>query len=130
MPETTPVSVLTGPIDGAALELWLAAPEQARTAVLVNRDGGPVVDHPRVATFADSVRHLMGGCLCCGPPGALTRALRAMLPRARLGEIDRVVVVAGDVARVVAALAGDPVVAAVYRPAGTVDALTFSGLVV
>jgi hypothetical protein len=53
-----------------------------------------------------------------------------MLPRARLGEIDRVVVVAGDARRVLAALAGDPVVAAVYRPAGTVDALTFSGLVV
>lgn len=130
MPETTPVLVLTGPIDRTALSHWLAAPAQARTAVLVNRDGGRVLDHPRVATFTDSVRHPMGGCLCCAPPGALTRALRTMLPRARLGEIDRVVVVAGDARRVLAALAGDPVVAAVYRPAGTVDALTFSGLVV
>ena len=100
---------------------WLGADEQARTVVLVSQALGPAVDHPRVATFADTTRHAIVGCACCAPSGDLTRALRAMLPRARRGEIDRVVVVAGDAARVVGALARDPLVAAVYRPGGTIS---------
>ena len=106
MPETTPVSVLVGPVDRSALLQWLGAAGQARTAVLVSKAMGPAVDHPRVATFVDAARHAIVGCACCAPSGDLTRALRAMLPRARRGEIDRVVVVAADAARVVGALAG------------------------
>ena len=122
MPETTGVAVLTAAVDSVALLRWLNRPEQARTVVLASKTAFAEPDHPRVATFADDARHKMGGCVCCGPPGDLTRMLRAMLPRARRGEIDRVVILTGgatDSARILAALNGDPVVAAVYRADGT-----------
>lgn len=123
MPETTPVAVI-GTVPGhEALARWLRLPEQARTAVLLNEAAAPAVVHPMVATFADSPRHPFGGCLCCARPGGLTGALRALLPRARRGEIDRVVVVAADRSRVLTALASDPVVAAVYRPGAAIEAV-------
>jgi G3E family GTPase len=112
MPETTPVYVVTQPVDARALERFLSEP---RTALLLHADSGIAVDHPMVTRLTGAVRHPLGGCACCGPSDEMTRALRAILPRARRGEVDRVVVVAVARDRVLAALRNDPVVAAVYR---------------
>ena len=56
------------------------------------------------------------GCACCAPNGGLTRDLRALLARARRGDIDRVVIeTVGDPAHIEAALRGDPALDAVFR---------------
>lgn len=91
MAETTPITVVTGG----------CAPEGA---------GAVVLTHPTIGNTA--------ACRCCGPRDDLVRILRGLLPRARRGEISRVIVeTAGDVdpAAIREALMSDVAVASVYR---------------
>lgn len=121
MAEVTPVTVLTG-FPGAGkttlLNHLLRQPALARTAVLVSQSGETGIDRRLVRVIDDGVVPLNTGCLCCTVRGGLTRGLREMLPKARLGEIARVIVAAsGDAepAPILTALMIDPAVASAYR---------------
>lgn len=129
MPDTTPVTVLTGFLGAGKTTLLnhlLRQPELARTAVLVNEFGEIGMDHLLVEKIDDSTVLLNAGCLCCTVRGDLIRVLREMLPRARRGEIARIMIETtglADPAPVVATLMGDPVVASVYRLDGIVTVI-------
>jgi len=126
MTDTTPVTVLTGFLGAGKTTLLnhlLRQPEFAGTAVLVNEFGEIGLDHLLVETIDDNTVLLNAGCLCCSVRGDLTRVLREMLPRARRGEIARIVIETtglADPAPVLATLMGDPVTGSVYRMDGVV----------
>lgn len=129
MPETTPVTVLTGFLGAGKTTLLnhlLRQPELARTVVLVNEFGEIGLDHLLVEKLDDSTILLNAGCLCCSVRGDLVRVLREMLPRARRGEISRIIIETtglADPAPVLATLMGDPVLASVYRLDGIVTVI-------
>ncbi|MEI7711215.1 MAG: GTP-binding protein [Rhodospirillales bacterium] len=129
MAETTPVTVLTGFLGAGKTTLLnhlLRQPELARTAVLVNEFGEIGLDHLLVEKIDDTTVLLNAGCLCCTVRGDLTRVLREMLPRARRGEIARIMIETtglADPAPVLATLTTDPVLASVYRLDGIVAAI-------
>jgi G3E family GTPase len=129
MPDTTPVTVLTGFFGAGKTTLLnnlLRQPEFARTAVLVNEFGEIGLDHLLVEKIDDNTILLNAGCLCCTVRGDLSRVLREMLPRARRGDIDRIVIETtglADPVPVLATLISDPVVASVYRLDGIVTAI-------
>jgi G3E family GTPase len=104
----------------------LRQPELANTLVLVNEFGEIGLDHLLVEKIDDNTVLLNAGCLCCTVRGDLSRVLREMLPRARRGEIARVVIETtglADPAPVLATLLSDPVVGAVYRLDGVVTVI-------
>ena len=73
--------------------------------------------------LGDTTVLLNAGCLCCTVRGDLARVLREMLPRARRGEIGRVVIETtglADPVPILATLISDPVAASVYRLDGIV----------
>ena len=129
MPDTTPVTVLTGYLGAGKTTLLnhlLRQPELARTAVLVNEFGEIGLDHLLVEKLDDTTVLLNAGCLCCTVRGDLVRVLREMLPRSRRGEISRIVIETtglADPAPVLATLMSDPVVASVYRLDGIVTVI-------
>lgn len=129
MTVTTPVTVLTGFLGAGKTTLLnhlLRQPELAGTAVLVNEFGEIGLDHLLVEKIDDSTVLLNAGCLCCSVRGDLTRVLREMLPRARRGEISRIVIETtglADPAPVLATLMSDPVTASVYRLDGVVTVI-------
>ncbi len=129
MPDTTPVTVLTGFLGAGKTTLLnhlLRQPELARTAVLVNEFGEIGLDHLLVEKIDDNTILLNAGCLCCTVRGDLSRVLREMLPRARRGEIARIMIETtglADPAPVLATLMSDPVVASVYRLDGIVTVI-------
>jgi G3E family GTPase len=129
MADTTPVTVLTGFLGAGKTTLLnhlLRQPELARTAVLVNEFGEIGLDHLLVEKIDDSTVLLNAGCLCCTVRGDLTRVLREMLPRARRGDIARIVIETtglADPAPVLATLMTDPVIASVYCLDGIVTAI-------
>jgi G3E family GTPase len=126
MAETTPVTVLTGFLGAGKTTLLnhlLRQPELRHTAVLVNEFGEIGLDHLLVEKLDDTTVLLNAGCLCCTVRGDLVRVLREMLPRARRGEISRIVIETtglADPVPILATLMTDPVVAAVYRLDGIV----------
>jgi G3E family GTPase len=126
MAETTPVTVLTGFLGAGkttVLNHLLRQPELARTAVLVNEFGEIGLDHLLVEKLDDSTVLLNAGCLCCTIRGDLARVLREMLPRARRGDIARIVIETtglADPVPILATLMTDPVVASAYRLDGIV----------
>jgi len=126
MAETTPITVLTGFLGAGKttlLNYLLRQPEFARTAVLVNEFGEVGLDHLLVEKLDENTVLLNAGCLCCTVRGDLVRALREMLPRARRGEITRIVIETtglADPAPILATLMTDPVAASVYRLDGVV----------
>lgn len=127
--DTTPVTILTGFLGAGKTTLLnhlLRQPECARTAVLVNEFGEIGVDHLLVEKIDDNTILLNAGCLCCTVRGDLSRVLREMLPRARRGDIARVIIETtglADPAPVLATLMSDPVIASVYRLDGIVTAI-------
>ena len=129
MPDTTPVTVLTGFLGAGKTTLLnhlLRQPELARTAVLVNEFGEIGLDHLLVEKIDDNTILLNAGCLCCTVRGDLSRVLREMLPRARRGEIARIAIETtglADPAPVLATLMTDPALAAVYRLDGIVTVI-------
>jgi G3E family GTPase len=126
MAETTPVTVLTGFLGAGKTTLLnhlLGQPELARTAVLVNEFGEIGLDHLLVEKLDDSTVLLNAGCLCCTVRGDLARVLREMLPRARRGDISRIVIETtglADPVPILATLMTDPVAASAYRLDGIV----------
>ena len=129
MTEGTPVTVLTGFLGAGKTTLLnglLRRPELAGTAVLVNEFGEIGLDHLLVEKLDDNTILLNAGCLCCTVRGDLARVLREMLPRARRGEIRRIVIDTtglADPAPILATLMADPVVGAVYRLDGVVTVI-------
>ncbi|HQT77766.1 MAG: GTP-binding protein [Rhodospirillales bacterium 20-64-7] len=129
MAEFTPVTVLTGFLGAGKTTLLnhlLRQPALAHTAVLVNEFGEIGIDHLLVRKLDDSTVLLNAGCLCCTVRGDLTRALREMLPRARRGEIGRIVIETtglADPVPILGTLMGDPVVASAYRLDGVVTVI-------
>jgi G3E family GTPase len=129
MTETTPVTVLTGFLGAGKTTLLnhlLRRPELARTAVLVNEFGEIGLDHLLVEKLDDNTVLLNAGCLCCSVRGDLTLVLREMLPRARRGEISRIMIETtglADPAPILATLLADPVVGSVYRLDGVVTVI-------
>jgi G3E family GTPase len=126
MAETTPLTVLTGFLGAGKTTLLnhlLRQPALAGTAVLVNEFGEIGLDHLLVQKLDDSTVLLNAGCLCCTVRGDLARVLREMLPRARRGEISRIVIETtglADPVPILATLMTDPVAASVYRLDGIV----------
>jgi len=101
----------------------MTAPADPRIPVFT---GDPALAGPDDAVVRESGGEAPwhgAGCACCAPRPALARALaRLFLARAR-GEapLFRRVIVAGEAAAVVAAIAADPVSAARFRYAGRLD---------
>lgn len=126
MAETTPVTVLTGFLGAGKTTLLnhlLRQPELAGTAVLVNEFGEIGLDHLLVEKLDDNTVLLNAGCLCCTVRGDLARVLREMLPRARRGDISRIVIETtglADPVPILATLMTDPVAASAYRLDGIV----------
>jgi G3E family GTPase len=126
MAETTPITVLTGFLGTGKTTLLnhlLRQPELARTAVLINEFGEIGLDHLLVEKLDDTTVLLNAGCLCCTVRGDLARVLREMLPRARRGEISRIIIETtglADPVPILATLMTDPVAAAAYRLDGIV----------
>ena len=94
-----PVTLLTGFLGSGKTTLLariLAAPNMARTAVLINEFGEIGLDHLLVRAVNGSAVVLQNGCICCALQGDLQRALRELVDARRAGgdfpEIDRVVV--------------------------------------
>jgi G3E family GTPase len=126
MAEVTPVTVVTGFLGAGKTTLLnhlLRQPALAGTAVLVNEFGEIGLDHLLVEKLDETTVLLNAGCLCCSVRGDLVRVLREMLPRARRGEIGRVVIETtglADPAPILATLMGDPVASSAYRLDGVV----------
>lgn len=126
MPETTPITVLTGFLGAGKTTLLnhlLKQPALAGTAVLVNEFGEIGIDHLLVRKLDADTVLLNAGCLCCSVRGDLVRALRDLLPRARREEIRRVVIETtglADPVPILATLLTDPVAASAYRLDGVV----------
>lgn len=129
MPDLTPVTVLTGFLGAGKTTLLnrlLRRPELANSLVLVNEFGEIGVDHLLVRKLDETTVLLNAGCLCCTVRGDLSRVLREWLPRARRGEIARVVVETtglADPIPILGALAGDSVVASAYRLDGVITVI-------
>ena len=94
----TPVTVVTGAAGADWIREAIERGEWKHAALLKGHMGAPIA-----------------GCACCAVTGDLHRALRALLPRARRGDIDHVVIEAEGTAASSVALMNDPVLAAVYR---------------
>lgn len=75
------------------LARWVAEPEFANTAVLMNEPGDAPVDAHLVAGLAASTRTLAGGCACCTARRDLPAALDALAAGGRAAlRFERVVV--------------------------------------
>jgi len=129
MAETTPVTVLTGFLGAGKttmLNHLLRQPELAGTAVLVNEFGEIGLDHLLVEKLDDTTILLNAGCLCCTVRGDLARVLREMLPRARQGEISRIIIETTGLANpvpILTTLMTDAVAASAYRLDGIVTVI-------
>ncbi|HVY16044.1 MAG TPA: GTP-binding protein [Rhodopila sp.] len=117
----------------AWIERTVALPDrpEPRTPVLVAAGVGPIAEPGTVVLTGGPSGWVadqpvsQGGCACCVPQGGLQRGLRALLPRARRGEVARVVVETAADADPLAALVtllGDPALMAVFRLAGVAAA--------
>jgi G3E family GTPase len=126
MADATPVTVLTGFLGAGKttlLNYLLRQPELADAAVLVNEFGEIGIDHLLVEKLDEDTVLLNAGCLCCTVRGDLSRVLRNLLPRARRGEVRRVVIETtglADPVPILSTLLTDPVAASVYRLDGVV----------
>ncbi len=129
MTEATPVTVLTGFLGAGKTTLLnhlLRQPGLAGTAVLVNEFGEIGLDHLLVERLDDTTILLNAGCLCCTVRGDLARVLREMLPRARRGEISRIIIETtglADPVPILTTLMSDAVAASAYRLDGIVTVI-------
>lgn len=72
---------------------WMAEPESAGTAVLLNEPGDAAIDAQLVGALAGSTRTLAGGCACCTARRDFPRALEQLAGSGRAGaRFERVVV--------------------------------------
>lgn len=107
----TPVTVLAGPAQAALRWLHNMAP-----IAILHADA-------TLASRAPDARPRFG-CTCCGIQDGVHRDLRALLPRARRGDIAHVVVAAADPIPVLTTLLSDPALEAVFRIGGVSTADT------
>ncbi|MGH8672324.1 MAG: CobW family GTP-binding protein [Burkholderiales bacterium] len=130
-----PVYVITGFLGSGKTTLLsrlLQHPGMADTAVIINEFGEVGLDHLLVASSAETMVQLAGGCLCCTLRGDLAQTLDDLFlrrMRAQLPEFQRVIIETtglADPAPVLHTLMSDSMVSACYRSAGiitTVDAV-------
>ncbi|HET6606822.1 MAG TPA: GTP-binding protein [Rhodopila sp.] len=114
----TPVTVIAGPGKAVLLEHLARDPALARSVVLTAGRAGLVADQPPGGEAPVRL-----GCVCCTVQGDLRRSLRALLPRARRGDVAQVLVDAEatpDPTSVLTTLITDPVLSAVYRIGGVI----------
>ena len=130
----TPVTILTGFLGSGKTTLLnraLAAPDMARTAVIINEFGDIGIDHALTTTSDDTIMVLENGCLCCTVFGDLVQTLNRLYHAREAAEIgfDRVIIETSglaDMTPVLQAFLSDPTLAGLYRVAvviATVDAV-------
>ena len=85
-----PVSLITGFLGSGkttVINHLLAAPEMARTAVLVNEFGQISIDGDLIARSDETVVELKNGCVCCSLNQDLGETLHDFLRKRRSGEM-------------------------------------------
>ena len=93
-----PVNVLTGFLGSGKTTLlkhWLASPELANTAVIINELGAVGLDHLLVDNARESLFLLDNGCLCCAVRDDLITSLQDLWARRADGRVpafERVVI--------------------------------------
>lgn len=93
-----PVNVLTGFLGSGKTTLlkhWLASPQLANTAVIINELGAVGLDHLLVDNARESLFLLENGCLCCAVRDDLIQSLRDLYQRRAEGRVppfERVVI--------------------------------------
>ena len=93
-----PVNVLTGFLGSGKTTLlkhWLASPELANTAVIINELGAVGLDHLLVDNARESLFLLDNGCLCCAVRDDLITSLQDLWARRAAGRVpafERVVI--------------------------------------
>jgi G3E family GTPase len=124
-----PITVVTGFLGAGKTTLLrhiLGDPAFRRTAVIINEFGAVPLDHELVATAAEDIVEVAGGCLCCTVRGDLSRAIRDLdikRRRARVMDYERVILETtglADPAPILQTLMTDPLIAHGYRLDGVV----------
>jgi G3E family GTPase len=88
LPVFTPVHLITGFLGSgktSLLKRWLADPELADTAVLINEFGEVGLDHHLVERIDDTMLLLQSGCICCTVRGELADALGELYSKRERG---------------------------------------------
>src|SRR5215470_1504881 len=78
-----PVTVVTGTL----VRRFLATPEGAGTAVVINEFGSVGIDDALVRASTDDVTLLGNGCLCCNTRSDLQNALRNLVAERAQGTL-------------------------------------------
>ncbi len=89
-PQFTPVHLLTGFLGSGKTTLlrrWLASPDLADTAVLINEFGEVGLDHELLERVDADTVLLSSGCLCCTVRGELADAVKSLHSRRERGVI-------------------------------------------
>ncbi len=87
-----PVTVVTGFLGAGKTTLvrrFLAAPEGAGTAVVINEFGSVGIDDALVRGSTDEITLLGNGCLCCNTRSDLQIALRSLVAEREQGTVPR-----------------------------------------
>lgn len=128
-PARTPVTILTGFLGSGKTTLLnraLAAPDMARTAVIINEFGEIALDHALAAKSDDAVVVLENGCLCCTVRSDLVGTLNDLYHRRRAGSIpffDNVMIETSGLAEpgpVLQAFLSEPTLDGLYRVANVI----------
>ncbi len=113
MREAVPVLLLGGALGAGKTTLvarWLAEPDFAATAVLLNELGEGAIDAHLVGGYAGATRTVCG-CACCAAPGTLAAGLESLTePRSGAPRFERAIVELAGIAHplpVLQQLAGD-----------------------
>ena len=90
LPQFTPVHLITGFLGSGKttlLKRWLASPDLADTAVLINEFGEVGLDHELLERIDADAVLLSSGCLCCTVRGELAEAIKSLHSRRERGVI-------------------------------------------
>jgi G3E family GTPase len=123
-PQFTPVHLLTGFLGSGKTTLlrrWLASPDLADTAVLINEFGEVGLDHELLERVDADTVLLSSGCLCCTVRGELADAIKSLHSRRERGLIPsyrRLVIESSGLADplpILTTIAAEPVLRHHYR---------------
>ena len=138
-PPFTPVHLITGFLGSGKttlLKRWLASPDLADTAVLINEFGEIGLDHELLERIDADAVLLSSGCLCCTVRGDLAQAIKSLHGRRERGVIPpyrRLVIESSGLADpmpILATVASEPQLRHHYRVGRivtTVDAVNGAG---
>lgn len=138
-PRFTPVHLITGFLGSGKTTLlrrWLASPDLADTAVLINEFGEVGLDHELLERVDADTVLLSSGCLCCTVRGELADAIKSLHGRRERGVIPtyrRLVIESSGLADplpILTTIAAEPVLRHHYRVGQivtTVDAVNGAG---